>query len=283
VRQAFTLIELLVVITIVVVLLALLAPALDKAIYQAELAVCGTRLRAAATAIQTYASASKRFYPVRIGGVWPNQLCNVSGTTNQDDRLLLRQWMGINANFLCPLSGKVNLEDYGRDAAGRATMTYSSYAMWFNFQYALTIPEKAMRRVGDRFTFTQSGAGGESKTDSFNILLMDSDVVGTANDYSFSAHQDKISVQAPWTLQSEPYDPGFTSGKLNYAFWWWGSFTTVRRGPVDTQYVHDDGSVRRIEDVKFLPDDRAAADAGMARLPIHRGDAHAYRLLLPTR
>lgn len=38
--KAFTLIELLVVITIIVVLLALLVPALDKAIYQAQLSVC---------------------------------------------------------------------------------------------------------------------------------------------------------------------------------------------------------------------------------------------------
>ena len=40
-KSAFTLIELLVVVTIIVVLLAMLTPALDKAIYQAELAVCG--------------------------------------------------------------------------------------------------------------------------------------------------------------------------------------------------------------------------------------------------
>src|ERR1041384_4524111 len=48
---AFTLVELLVVVAIIVVLLSLLTPALDKAIYQAELAVCGADLRGGAMAL----------------------------------------------------------------------------------------------------------------------------------------------------------------------------------------------------------------------------------------
>ena len=42
-QSAFTLVELMVVITIIVLLLALMMPALDKAVYQAELASCMTR------------------------------------------------------------------------------------------------------------------------------------------------------------------------------------------------------------------------------------------------
>ena len=44
-RIAFTLIELLVVITIIVILLALLVPAINKGIYAAELAKCGSQLK----------------------------------------------------------------------------------------------------------------------------------------------------------------------------------------------------------------------------------------------
>src|SRR5687767_1042700 len=77
-RRAFTLIELLVVVTIIVVLLALLTPALDRAIYVAELALCGTHARGIAVSVQSYAAAHKRFYPYRPGvelGFWsPNIL-----------------------------------------------------------------------------------------------------------------------------------------------------------------------------------------------------------------
>src|SRR5688500_5173230 len=62
---ALTMVELLVVVTIVVVLLSLLAPAMDKAIYQAELAVCGSRLKSLSTAARTYTAGNKRAYPYR--------------------------------------------------------------------------------------------------------------------------------------------------------------------------------------------------------------------------
>src|ERR1041385_7046662 len=48
---AFTLIELLVVVTIIVVLLALLTPALDRAIYRAELLRCGANQKGTGEAL----------------------------------------------------------------------------------------------------------------------------------------------------------------------------------------------------------------------------------------
>src|ERR1051325_11645311 len=66
-HPAFTLIELLVVITIIVVLLALLAPAVDKAIYQAELAVCETNLHGIGAGGIIYTQDFKRRYPYRPG------------------------------------------------------------------------------------------------------------------------------------------------------------------------------------------------------------------------
>ena len=75
---AFTLVELLVVITIIVILLALLAPALETAIYQSELAVCATRLKGTGTGVQVYAHNFRRSYPdrpsVRMQGVPPPRI-----------------------------------------------------------------------------------------------------------------------------------------------------------------------------------------------------------------
>ena len=61
--KAFTLVELLVVITIIVLLLALLTPAMDKAIYRAELLRCQTNQRGIASGVLLYAVDFKRSYP----------------------------------------------------------------------------------------------------------------------------------------------------------------------------------------------------------------------------
>src|ERR1041385_4688748 len=59
-RSAFTLIELLVVVTIIVVLLALLTPALDKAVEQAERAVCAANKHSISIGSVAYALENKK-------------------------------------------------------------------------------------------------------------------------------------------------------------------------------------------------------------------------------
>ena len=70
--HGFTFVELLVVVTIVIVLLALLAPAMDQAIYQAELTICSARLNGAATMVSSYAFGYRRAYPYRDGAINAN-------------------------------------------------------------------------------------------------------------------------------------------------------------------------------------------------------------------
>ena len=72
IRGGFSLVELLVVVTIIVVLLALLTPALDTAIREAELAVCSSNQRSIGQALQMYLGDSRRYYPVL--NVWAGLL-----------------------------------------------------------------------------------------------------------------------------------------------------------------------------------------------------------------
>jgi type II secretory pathway pseudopilin PulG len=60
---AFSLIELLVVVTIIVVLLALLTPALDRAIQQTELTVCAAQQNQLVKIFNTWAVENKRKFP----------------------------------------------------------------------------------------------------------------------------------------------------------------------------------------------------------------------------
>src|ERR1041384_5038401 len=64
-RTGFTLVELLVVISIIVVLLALLTPAIDRAIYQADLATCAARQSSTAKNLSIYAMDPRLYSPSR--------------------------------------------------------------------------------------------------------------------------------------------------------------------------------------------------------------------------
>src|ERR1051325_1350647 len=107
--RAFTLVELLVVVAVIVVLLSLLAPALDKAVYQAELTVCGTHLHDIAVGVHQYTFQFKRQYPYRNGvqtqGSWTPQMLAATQSDSVDDRKPLRGYINLNGHLNCPLTG----------------------------------------------------------------------------------------------------------------------------------------------------------------------------------
>ncbi len=86
-RSAFTLVEALVVVTIIAILMALLMPVLEQAVYRAELVVCAGNFKGICTTVTIYTSGNKRFYPDRtISGSTADTIS--AATSAKDDRQL---------------------------------------------------------------------------------------------------------------------------------------------------------------------------------------------------
>ena len=258
---AFTLVELLVVITIIVVLLALLMPALDKAIYQAELAVCGTNLHGIGLGIGNYAMNHRRQYPYRRGarenGTWEPGFI-ASGAF--EERTPLQGFVALDM-LQCPLTQKVDLSvdvaTNGTKAIDRGTGFFSavasSYNLWYGWQYRTGgTPAKGMFRVGDRF---------EWQGDSFNLLASDIDRPNFAGRV-LGSHPDADGVmrkivsqdsnENPWNVQA-----GGTSVTQNRHTWSvWFSDQTYQRGLIEMNFAFTDNSVERLNSVKVQGDAR---------------------------
>jgi prepilin-type N-terminal cleavage/methylation domain-containing protein len=244
----FTLLELLVVITIIVVLLALLAPAMDRAIYQAELAVCAAGLDATASGMTLYAMDFSRRYPYRKGvdlGFWQTSLIyngdprqNSLNDLRFDDRPFLRPYIGLNAALNDPLAGKIDIE-----GSKPETHIYTPRQLWFGWRYTSNgLREPGMMKLGDRF---------EWNGQKYNVLASDWDVIDRGNPGSVqSSHPDsdgvleqRIAQDTDWTVQY--------GAMIQVTYSAWAVNGTWRRGPSDLNYGFQDGSVRRYDRVTW--------------------------------
>ena len=261
-RTAFTLVELLVVITIVVVLLALLAPAMDKAIYQAELAVCGANQDALAGGATLYAMGSRRFYPHRPGvqsnGTWATSLIyngndslnglynfnqfNTGSLDKYDDRTLLRTFLPLNAMLNDPLTPALDYEEIDADSHA-----YSAYNLWFGYRYN---GHPGMVKVGGKLTWAQPGMQWEGA-----LLASDRDSTYVWARHSQTSHPDYDGVATSVVLQNGLLQNGHTSDlpfKLTISTWLVdGNRSPQPRGAVDLNFAYEDGSVRRFNNVVF--------------------------------
>jgi prepilin-type N-terminal cleavage/methylation domain-containing protein len=158
--RAFTLVELLVVITIIVILLALLVPALDKAMYQAQLVQCAGRMKTLATGSNTYAFDYKRFYPYETPAPPENRTVRAGPrilVEMEDMRPLIRPYIfSINKVFNDPLLKEVDFEPDLLPGQGfRAWADYNWFASW-----GYAGPRgKIMRKIGDTMEFTNRSTG----------------------------------------------------------------------------------------------------------------------------
>jgi len=232
-RRAFTLIELLAVVSIIVLLLALLAPALDRAIYQGELATCGARIKGITTGTITAAIDYKRKFPDRAGLASPHMVKESNGTNQTDTRPIMKQYLGeLNVLLTCPFNKPVDLE-----GSKDTSRTYATYWMWFGWRYNGPLrTERGMMRLGDRWTWQEKA---------YDFFIQDYDVVSSAaNQTSWNTHPDAKGVLRSDAAQDVGGPPGFT-----YSIWWING-ANVFRGLVDMNFGSSDASVQRLTSVE---------------------------------
>jgi len=254
VRPAFTLLELLVIITLLVVLLALLAPALDSAICQAQLARCGANLHGIASGVLSYAVDHKREYPGAGRSVfWTAQYLNEANEGSFDLRQIIRSYLQVDRLFLDPLAGNIDLSieangkgirtDSGQPGQGtRCLGNYSWYMRW-----GYPAPDVAMNRLGQRFSWNG---------DSFDVLAADVDTRHEGG-WALSGHPDADAAESFYRVQ-DAFPPGWVQTVPGrYTLSWWQNSNGKARGLIDNNYLIQDGSVARLNAV-LLSDPRMA-------------------------
>lgn len=261
--HGFTLIELLVVVTIIVVLLALLIPAMDKAIHQAELAQCGANLKAIGTGAALYAFDHKRSYPNRPGNREAEDTTSfapfylASRTDNnplnrRDVRPIIKAHIGPKL-WNCPLAGDIDLSEEATEGSDRV---YGGYNLFFGFTYTrpggvwlgAKSPEKGMMKMGDRWSFTNTDGNSNPVTHRFNLLATDIDY-NQGSRYSFGSHPDAAGFMANKVSQGD-LSGWAPDGTVTWT-WWEKPKNSDWRGDIDFNAARDDGSVVRY--AKVLP------------------------------
>jgi competence protein ComGC len=265
-QVGFTLVGLLVVITVIVVLLALLTPALDRAIYQAELATCGAGMKSGAASFTVYAFDHRRQFPARPGvreWVYSPEIVKLGQThansaqrqgRTWDDRGQFEDYLDIDGALNDPLSARVDLE-----VDDPATTIWTSYYMWFNWDWdeASGLRGQGPAKVGDLLTFLNDKHYGPGNTFQLRsgLLLSDKDYFAAVGFGMLASHPDRDGVMHQNVMDNEPVDRGtqdafvrsleLLNGMTTLSEW----AGATHRGDLDTQHAYQDGSVRRLDNV----------------------------------
>jgi prepilin-type N-terminal cleavage/methylation domain-containing protein len=254
--HAFTLIELLVVVTIIVILLALLTPVLDKAMYQAELVICGARLDALSGAVTTYAFDFNRRYPHRpnVAAKRASQMRQLNDTlVNVEERDILRGRIPLDL-LQCPLSPQLDLDSI-QGTASIVPVLHGSYDLWYGWAYE---DSPGMFKLGDRW-------GWDRKR--FSIVASDMNLFHIGGPHVISSHPDSGGKLA-------------AVNRTTYADWR-SEQVALARGTIDQNCLFSDGSVVRYPDVKMLDDGGRRAAVPWAS---HNGGVQAagWQLWVPN-
>ncbi len=275
--KAFTLIELLVVVTIIAILLALLVPALDKAMYHTLLMRCGVNQKLTAATVIQYTFDNKRYYPKRPdlprgdaansgGGVspWAVFLPTSSVPTGYDMRPILRDQLGLNANtaFQCPLIVPIDV-----DARQEDEYVYGNQGLWFGWYYfdrSFAVNQNingtraqvanggtahpGMFRYGDRFVH---------KGKKYNLLVSDIDLYRPTTMGDQTSHPDQFAKRMYNAIYIRVNVAAAAALPHTASFW---HDPVGQRGTVDNNFAYDDGSVRRLNQLKNKPSETRTDD-----------------------
>lgn len=242
-RAAFTLVEMLVVIAIVAILIALLIPSLSRAQYAAKIVVCQAQLKQVGTGLLSYTSDFKDNYPRR--GVDLTNACEAyilavrlpGFGISADDRPLYTPYMGSLKLLNCALApGKL---DFAGPLPANGFIE-QSYEFWAGTETQHGDPTTRMFKVGQRPMWA-------GKT--FAILASDKERRNNAawGIYALdSAHPD-FTTLTPSTLIDDPF-PG---DPFTYTWSMYQLVGSVNRGPIDRNFLKDDGSVFGLSRLTF--------------------------------
>jgi prepilin-type N-terminal cleavage/methylation domain-containing protein len=244
-RQGFTLIELLVVVTIIVVLLALLTPALDKAIYQAELLTCAANQRATMTGVTTYAMGNKRFFPQRDAlnsGSQYRRPNLVKAGMDADDMQRINSFLTWKMLF-DPLNGGLT-EDMIRDSLPTSNI-YANYMLWWDWQFTSANGGAGSSKLGRPFVW---------KGTQFHVLISEEDMM-QVDSRTHCSHQDAEGSQVMEVVIDGVVAPTTSPTTATETLSRWRRPGSARRGTIEANYGFQDGSVTRLDQVRW-DDDR---------------------------
>lgn len=256
--NGFTLVELLVVVAIIAILLAMLMPALDKAVYQAQLATCGAQISAMSRGINAYATDHSRRYPYKPVAITVEPFWNTSAIYRRsgdptgpryDYRLVMEDYL-LYKMYLDPLAVPLNFDPAVThpDATIDAT-----YILLDGFSYP---GSKGMMRIGDRLTWTDPNG----LTINFDVMVGDFVLTWENAPWWQSGHPDQEGKVTPNVRDgSAPLGSANGSGQYMWSRYQ-GDFTGSQT--LDLNFGRQDGSVARYGNLAPPP----------ALQPFNRGD-----------
>lgn len=253
-NRGVTLLQVLVVIAMVVVLMALLVPAVHVTLERAAITQCGIHLKSIAMGSTTYAVANQRHYPelpkfhAWIEGLGPVYRPDYLGAGGADDfRIKMRTLIPIE-HYVCPLAPVEVSFDPADTGSSRAMASYALRTGW-EFRTADGMVEQGMKRLGD--TWTWRGAR-------FTEIAGDLDWAYDDVD-SDASHPDEAGVLVPTVKQNEE---GLTT-----SYWGRSELQHRMRGVFDTHSAKSDGSVHLMHKVKFRDSRKTPVPFGSVEEP----------------